>query len=131
MRRWIKNLGLLTSLVWAISCGTPHPPAASSTSSPLTVPLEASATSVVEVRNAFGDILEVFDAPNLSISELRARTAAVKVSSLLQKGHGSGTYMIAYGRRVVVVLQLTLCAVRQRWLSRVATGKQSSAALFS
>ena len=56
----------------------------------------------VEVRTAFGDVLEVLDAPNLSLSEQRARSAAVKVRSLLAGGHGSGTYMIAHGRRVVV-----------------------------
>jgi S1-C subfamily serine protease len=56
----------------------------------------------VEVLNAFGDVLEVFDAPNLSISEQRARSAAVKVRPILEAGHGSGTYMYAYGHRVVV-----------------------------
>ena len=54
------------------------------------------------MHNAFGDVLEVFDVPNLSVTEQRARSAAVKVRSILQGGHGSGTYMVAHGRRVVV-----------------------------
>tara|TARA_R110002020_G_scaffold53950_5_gene150772 strand:- start:226 stop:924 length:699 start_codon:yes stop_codon:yes gene_type:complete len=54
------------------------------------------------VRNAFGEVLDVLDAPNLSVTEQRSRAAAVKVRSLLAEGHGSGTYMIAHGRRVVV-----------------------------
>ena len=96
MRRWIKNFIILASLL-LVSCTTP---VLSSDSSP--PPEIFSTQSPVEVRSAFGDVLEVFDAPNLSLSEQRCRAAAVKVRSLLQDGHGSGTYMIAYGRRVVV-----------------------------
>ena len=98
VRRWIKNIGLLTSLLWVVSCNAPgiSPP------SPSLSPDLVETTASVEVQNAFGDIFEVFDAPNLSISEQRGRSAAVKVRSLLEGGHGSGTYMMAYGRRVVV-----------------------------
>jgi S1-C subfamily serine protease len=45
--------------------------------------------------------LEVIDAINFTLTEKRTRQAAVKVRSLLYGGHGSGTYMVAYGRRVV------------------------------
>lgn len=101
MRRWIRNLSLLTSLLFIVSCSLP--PAPVSLDTPLSSQdlIEASASSV-EVHTAFGDVLEVFDAPNLSLTERRTRAAAVKVRSLLQQGHGSGTYMIAHGRRVVV-----------------------------
>jgi S1-C subfamily serine protease len=54
------------------------------------------------VTNYFGSALEILDVSNLSLMESRARTAAVKVESLLGSGHGSGSYMIAYGQRVVV-----------------------------
>ena len=94
MRRWFKNLIILTSVL-LVSCSSPS----LSTSTP---PDILHTNDTVEVQTAFGEVLEVFDAPNLSISEQRARSAAVKVRSLLQGGHGSGTYMIAHGRRVVV-----------------------------
>ena len=45
--------------------------------------------------------MQVIDAINLTLTEKRTRQAAVKVRSLLFGGHGSGTYMVAYGRRVV------------------------------
>ena len=97
MPRWIKNFIILASLL-SVSCTSPALPLNSNSQS-----VEILQTQdTVEVRTAFGEILEVFDAPNLSISEQRARSAAVKVRSLLQDGHGSGTYMIAHGRRVVV-----------------------------
>ena len=97
MPRWIKNFIILASLL-SVSCSTPALPLNSNSHS-----VEILQTQdTIEVRTAFGEILEVFDAPNLSITEQRARSAAVKVRSLLQGGHGSGTYMIAHGRRVVV-----------------------------
>ena len=97
MRRWIKNFIILTSLL-LVSCNTPGLFSNSNSQS-----IEILQTQdTIEVRTAFGEVLEVFDAPNLSISEQRARSAAVKVRSLLQGGHGSGTYMVAHGRRVVV-----------------------------
>jgi len=95
--RWIKNFIILASLL-SVSCTSPALPPNSNSQS-----IEILQTQdTIEVRTAFGEILEVFDAPNLSITEQRARSAAVKVRSLLQGGHGSGTYMIAHGRRVVV-----------------------------
>ena len=97
MPRWIKNFIILASLL-SVSCTSPALPPNSNSQS-----IEILQTQdTIEVRTAFGEILEVFDAPNLSITEQRARSAAVKVRSLLQGGHGSGTYMIAHGRRVVV-----------------------------
>ena len=97
MRRWIKNFIVVASL-FLVSCNTTP---LHSDSTPVSADL-VKVSHTVEVRNAFGDILEVFDAPNLSLTEKRSRAAAVKVRSLLQDGHGSGTYMVAYGRRVVV-----------------------------
>ncbi len=97
MIRWIKNFIIIASLL-SVSCTAPGLPSNSNSQS-----IEIIHTQdTVEVRTAFGEVLEVFDAPHLSITEQRARSAAVKVRSLLQGGHGSGTYMVAHGRRVVV-----------------------------
>ena len=96
MIRWIKSFIIIASLL-SVSCTAPVLPSNSNSQ-----PVEILKTQdTIEVRTAFGDVLEVLDAPNLSISEQRARSAAVKVRSLLQGGHGSGTYMVAHGRRVV------------------------------
>lgn len=65
-------------------------------------PLVAPSANSVEVTNYFGIAHQILDVSNLSLMEQRARSAAVKVESLLGSGHGSGTYMIAYGQRVVV-----------------------------
>ena len=65
-------------------------------------PLVAPSASSVEVTSYFGSARQILDVSNLSLMEQRARSAAVKVESLLGSGHGSGTYMIAYGQRVVV-----------------------------
>ena len=97
MTRWIKSFIIIASLL-SVSCTTPVLPSNSNSQSIDIIHTQ----DTVEVRTAFGDVLEVLDAPNLSISEQRARSAAVKVRSLLAGGHGSGTYMIAHGRRVVV-----------------------------
>ena len=97
MLRWIKNFIIIASLL-SVSCTAPLLPS-NSNSQPVEI---LKSQDTIEVRTAFGEILEVFDASNLSITEQRARSAAVKVRSLLQGGHGSGTYMIAHGRRVVV-----------------------------
>ena len=97
MLRWIKSFIIIASLL-SVSCTTPSL-SADSNSTPLDI---IHTQDTVEVHTAFGEVLEVFDAPNLSITEQRARSAAVKVRSLLQGGHGSGTYMVAHGRRVVV-----------------------------
>ena len=97
MGRWIKNFFILTSLL-LVSCTTPSFP--TPTSDTFTNIFHTQHT--VEVQTALGEVLEVLDAPNLSIIEQRARTSAVKVRSLLMGGHGSGSYMVAYGRRVVV-----------------------------
>ena len=97
MLRWIKSFIIIASLL-SVSCTTPVLPSNSNSQ-----PVEILKTQdTVEVRTAFGEVLEVFDAHHLSITEQRARSAAVKVRSLLQGGHGSGTYMIAHGHRVVV-----------------------------
>jgi S1-C subfamily serine protease len=96
--RWIKNFTIIASLL-LVSCTTPGLPAAESSEVNLDI---IHTQQSVEVKSVLGEVLEVFDAPNLTLSEQRARRAAVKVRSLLQGGHGSGTYMVAYGRRVVV-----------------------------
>ena len=98
MRRWKRSLSLLGCLIFIAGCTAPVLPSESSVLSGQVVDV----AQAVEVETAFGDVLQVFDAPNLFLSEQRARTAAVKVRSLIQDGHGSGTYMIAYNRRVVV-----------------------------
>tara|TARA_S200002703_G_C3738236_1_gene226990 strand:+ start:154 stop:945 length:792 start_codon:yes stop_codon:yes gene_type:complete len=55
----------------------------------------------VEAQNSLGAVLEIVDAADFSLVEKRTRKASVKVKSILLGGHGSGTYMIAYGRRIV------------------------------
>ena len=95
---WKKSLSLLVCLPFIGSCTTPFLPSESSPSAAEIVNI----SHPVDVQTAFGDVFQVFDAPNLSLVERRARAAAVKVRSLIQDGHGSGTYMIAHGRRVVV-----------------------------
>lgn len=96
MSRWIKNFIIITSLL-LVSCTSPSLPEASKAEAEI-----YKARQTVEVMNSFGDVLEVFDVSKLSITERRARSAAVKVRSLLKGGHGSGAYLIAHGRRVVV-----------------------------
>jgi len=99
VRRWIQNLIIVTALL-LVSCSAPSLPSAPH-SNDIDLDRISASSNPIEVQTAFGNVLEVFDAPNLSITEQRARSAAVKVRSLLQGGHGSGTYMIAHGRRVV------------------------------
>jgi S1-C subfamily serine protease len=98
VRRWIKNFIIIASLL-SVSC---TPPLSSSPSEPLNLDLFEFSADAVEVTTALGAVVEVHDPPNLSITEQRSRGAAVKVRSLLAPGHGSGTYMVAYDRRVVV-----------------------------
>ncbi len=97
MRRWIKSFIVITSLL-LVSCTAPVLPSAQSSDINLDI---IYTQETVEVRTVLGEVFEVFDAPNLTLTEQRARKAAVKVRSLLQGGHGSGTYMVAYGRRIV------------------------------
>ena len=97
MQRWIKNFIILTSLL-LVSCSAPVVPASSSGEVNLDI---IHTQQTIEVKSVLGEVFEVFDVPNLTLSEQRARKAAVKVRSLLQDGHGSGTYMVAYDRRIV------------------------------
>ena len=94
MSRWIKNFIVIASLL-LVSCTGPSLPKTNSN------PDFIQTQTAVEVENTFGSVLEVFDADNLSLAEKKARKAAVKIRSLLHNGHGSGTYMVAYGRHVV------------------------------
>ena len=96
MSRWIKNFLIITSLL-LVSCTGPVLPNSNSNLNPDIIQTQHT----VEVRNSIGRVLEVIDAVNLTLTEKRTRQAAVKVRSLLQGGHGSGTYMVAYGRRIV------------------------------
>ena len=96
MSRWIKNFIIIASLL-LVSCTGPVLPNSNSNSNPDIIQTQRT----VEVRNSIGRVLEVIDAVNLTLTEKRTRQAAVKVRSLLQGGHGSGTYMVAYGRRIV------------------------------
>ena len=100
MRGWIYNLSLII-ILFSISC-TPPSGDFSTSQRELNLDILEQVSETVEVRNAFGEVLDVLDAPNLSLSEKRARNAAVKVRSLLQGGHGSGTYAIVHNRRVVI-----------------------------
>lgn len=97
MTRWFKNIAIIASLL-TVGCVSPTV----SASAKIDANLDVIQTSThVEVTSALGEVLEVLDAPNLTLTEQRSRTAAVKVRSLTQGGHGSGTYMVAYGRRIV------------------------------
>ena len=97
MPRWTKNFIILASLL-LVSCNTPVVPASASSEVNLDI---IHTQHTIEVTSVLGEVFEVFDVPNLTLSEQRARQAAVKVRSLLQDGHGSGTYMVAYDRRIV------------------------------
>ena len=97
MSRWIKNFTIIASLL-LVSCTSPVLPTSSSSEVNLDI---IYTQQTIEVKSVLGEVFEVFDVPNLTLSEQRARKAAVKVRSLLQDGHGSGTYMVAYGRRIV------------------------------
>jgi S1-C subfamily serine protease len=92
--RWIKNFIIITSLL-LVSCTGPVLPKSNSNQQAI------QAQHKIEVQNSLGAVLEIVDAANLSIVEKRTRQASVKVKSILQGGHGSGTYMVAYGRRIV------------------------------
>ena len=94
MSRWIKNFIIIASLL-LVSCTGPVFPNSNSNLQ------AAQAQHKIEVQNSLGAVLEIVDAANLSIVEKRTRQASVKVKSILQGGHGSGTYMVAYGRRIV------------------------------
>ena len=94
MSRWIKNF-IITASLLLVSCTGPVFPNSNSNQQ------AAQAQHKIEVQNSLGAVLEIVDAANLSIVEKRTRQASVKVKSILLGGHGSGTYMIAYGRRIV------------------------------
>lgn len=96
MSGWIKNFIIIASLL-LVSCTGPVLPESNSNLSPDFIQTQRT----VEVRDSHGAVLEVIDAINIALTEKRTRQAAVKVRSLLYGGHGSGTYMMAYGRRVV------------------------------
>ena len=100
MSRWLQNLIIITSLL-LVSCSTPSL-SEQTPNKDINLDLVETIATTVEVENVFGEVLEILDAPNLTVIEQRSRTAAVKVRSLLKGGHGSGTYIIAHGRRVVV-----------------------------
>jgi S1-C subfamily serine protease len=94
--RWIKNFIIIASLL-LVSCTGPVLPESNSNLSQDFIQTQRT----VEVRDSPGAVLGVIDAINLTLTVKRTRQAAVKVRSLLYSGHGSGTYMVAYGRRVV------------------------------
>jgi len=98
--KWLQNLIIITSLL-LVSCNAPvlsgAPP-----NTDTNLDIFEITSDIVEVQTISGELREVFDVSRLSITERRARQAAVKVRSLLKGGHGSGTYIIAHGRRVVV-----------------------------
>ena len=97
MSRWIKNF-IITASLLLVSCTSPVLPAHTSGSTDAEV---IHTNNTVEVTDYLGEALQVLDASNLTLVEHRTRSAAVKVRSLTKGGHGSGTYMVAYGRRIV------------------------------
>jgi S1-C subfamily serine protease len=96
--RWIKNF-IITASLLLVSCTSPVLPAHTSADIGAEV---IHTNNTVDVTDYLGTALQVLDASNLTLVEHRARSAAVKVRSLTKGGHGSGTYMVAYGRRIVV-----------------------------
>ena len=96
MSKWFKSALSAILILLILGC-TPSP---TRESSPPTEDL-AQTAGVVEITTYFGDELGILDASNLTITEKRVRSSAVKVTSLLKDGHGSGTYLIMYGKRVV------------------------------
>jgi len=92
--RWIKNF-IITASLLLLSCAGPDLPKDNSNQQ------APQAQQKIEVQNSLGAVLEIVDAANLSLVEKRTRQASVKVKSILPGGHGSGTYMVAYGRRIV------------------------------
>ena len=88
MRRWMKNCIIIASLL-LVSCTSPTL-FSYSPSADLDLDSVTNTSTRVEVQTALGDVVEILDAPHLSITEQRARSAAVKVRSLLSPGHGSG-----------------------------------------
>ena len=100
MSKWLQNLIIITSLL-LVGCNTPVLSGAPKNAD-INLDIFEITSDIVEVQTISGGLQEVFDVSRLSITERRARQAAVKVRSLLKSGHGSGTYIIAHGRRVVV-----------------------------
>lgn len=97
MSKWLTNtVGVLLSLL-ILGCSAPSTSHYSQTSDENI----SQGVHAVEVTNYFGKAFKVLDVSNLSASEKRTRAAAVKVTSLLDGSHGSGTYLIMYGKRVV------------------------------
>jgi len=98
--KWLQNLIIITSLL-LVGCNAPVLSGAPKNAD-INLDIFEITSDIVEVQTISGGLQEVFDVSRLSITERRARQAAVKVRSLLKSGHGSGTYIIAHGRRVVV-----------------------------
>lgn len=110
MSTWFKNTASVLLILLTLGCppvaqeSTTNLPAETVTTSsgPVLPQTQIQIEPSVEVTNHFGDAFHILDVANLSRAERRARTAAVKVKSLVIEGHGSGTYMIMHRRRVVV-----------------------------
>ncbi len=101
MSKWFKGaISTFTVLIF-LSCHTSTPAVQQDQAQDFSSILVSPVTAVA-VTDYFGSALSVFDAPNLTISEKRVRSASVKVETILKDGHGSGTYMVMYGKRVVV-----------------------------
>lgn len=54
------------------------------------------------LANAVETTLGTLEASNLTLTEKKSRSSAVKVRRPLSEGHGSGTYMKMHGRRVII-----------------------------
>jgi len=94
----MKNLIFVFALLSLAGCTPPHH---ENSSSPYFEQPTHTDVSII-VADFFGGAVAVLDAAQLTQTERRARTAAVKVSPLLRSGHGSGTYTYIHGRRVVL-----------------------------
>ena len=91
MTRYFKNIAIIASL---LIVGCAGPTIYTPEQADISFDVVQTATTV-EVTSILGEVFQVLDAPNLTLIEQRSRTSAVKIRSLLQGGHGSGTYMIA------------------------------------
>jgi len=86
--RWRIFVGFIVALLALGSCTSPQAAAVT----------EVTGTAV----ETFQETARVLEFSRLTPTEIIARNAAVKVVDPFDGGHGSGTYMMMYGRYVVV-----------------------------
>ena len=96
MSGWRKLVVLIMACGLLVGCNVFSSPAAPVGATPLEQAVQST------INKALDDTAHVLELSQLSITELKARNAAVKVVEGLTGNHGSGTYMQMYGRFVVV-----------------------------